>query len=169
MVGRKTQDVEVGLAGGAHYGGVVSAGMTVVKGANAPELPKDVDQSWFTARPWPLTDFMESAGAIVQGTVIKRREIIKYFANTEGGVHLDRSSRVRRKEEELVSRIRRLEGKIKAFGTDGLYFELLSIGQAVGKAPDVIQLVEKIRARLKQKMSARRIASVAGTEARSWS
>jgi hypothetical protein len=145
MVGRRPQDVEVALAGGATYGGMYTAGLTMMKGPEHAKIPDDIDKSWLNARPWAMSEFMESVSAIVDGSVVKRREVIKYFANVEGGVHLERSSRVRRKEEEQVRRIRALEGRIKVHFADGLYFELLSIGQAVGQAPDLVRLSDHIR------------------------
>jgi len=146
LVGRDPQAVDVAVAGGAHYAGIYSGGATLMKGSDPPKLPDDVDPSWFMSRPWPLSDFVESAAVIIDGQIIKRREIIKYFANIAGGVHLTRSSRVRKKEEDLARRIRRVEGRVQIHVADGLYFELLSIGQAVAKAADVARLASAIRA-----------------------
>jgi hypothetical protein len=145
MAGRRPQDVEIGLAGGAHHGGMFSAGMMMMKGPEPAVIPTDCDQSWLMARPWPLSDFISSPAVIVDGVVVKRCDIITYFANIAGGVHLTRSSRVRKKNEELVRRLTRIEGRIRIHQSEGLYFELLSIGQALGKSDDVIKLAEMIR------------------------
>jgi hypothetical protein len=145
MVGRKPEAVEIAVAGGAHYGGMYTAGATLMKGPEPAEIPTDVDPSWLTDRPWRLSEFVESPAVIVDGQIIRRREIVKYFANIAGGVHLTRSSRVRKKEEELVRRIKRVEGRVQVHVADGLYFELLSIGQAIGRSDDVIRLCETIR------------------------
>ena len=145
VVNRQPAMVEIAIAGGAAYGGVISAGMTLMGGSAPPDIPSDVDPAWLTARPWPLSEYCESPAAIGDGTVIKRRELIKYFANTEGGVHLDRSRKVRKREEALVARVRRLEGRVQVHTADGLFFELLSIGQAVGNADDCRRLATTIR------------------------
>lgn len=89
---------------------------------------------------------MGSLSAVVVGNAITRLEVVKYFANTKGGAHLHLSSRGRKREEELVKHVSRAEGRIVAFQRDGLYFELMSIGQAVAKAPDIRRLRQSMKA-----------------------
>ena len=45
----------------------------------------------------------------------------------------------------MVKRVSRCEGRIVAFQRDGLYFELMSIGQAVAKAPDIKRLLQAMK------------------------
>jgi len=55
------------------------------------------------------------------------------------------SSRGKKREEDLVRHVGRCEGRIIMFQRDGLYFELMSIGQALAKAPDIQKLLGAMR------------------------
>lgn len=108
--------------------------------------PADGGLLHLTEKPFSLNDYLGAPGAVRIGTAFKRRDIIQYFANYAGGVHLDGAKKKRRKKTEVYEHIAQLEKKIQADTMDGLYFELLSIGQALGKSADLKALAEKIRA-----------------------
>ncbi|MBZ2169331.1 hypothetical protein [Marinobacter sp. F4216] len=132
-------EIECALAGGALSHGVYAACMCINKGGTAPEM-----QDGFLERELGLSNYDSSTCAIIKGSVITRSELIKYMANVKGGVHLG-SSRARKKEQEIIKRVAKLEGKFNAFNSDGLFFETLSIGQSIAKSPDVVQLVHEFR------------------------
>jgi hypothetical protein len=117
----------------------------IIRDARNPTTPGHLDQ--FIERAWYLTDYLDAAGAVRRGETIARREIIKYFANYAGGTHLDRVINVgKKKATERYELIAELEQRVHADTMDGLYFELLSIGQAIGRSPDLQRLEEAIRA-----------------------
>ncbi|WP_143748693.1 hypothetical protein [Mesorhizobium sophorae] len=106
--------------------------------------PGDSGLVHLTEKSFRLNDYLDAPGAVRRGTAFKRRDIIKYFANYAGGVHLD-GVKMRGKEDEFYEHIAELKQKIHADTMDGLYFELLSIGQALGKSVDLQALAAKIR------------------------
>lgn len=144
ILGPDRASIRVAIAGGAHAGGVFSAALVLNRGGIPHTNPNMPDNA--LEHPFKLSAFTESASVYIDGYVIKRREVVKYFAHFQGGAHLHLSSRIRKRDKELVQRIKRLEGRVNAFSKDGLYYELLSIGQSVGRAPDLQRLVETIRA-----------------------
>ncbi len=92
----------------------------------APGSPGPLDP--MVERSWPVTNYLESTGAVRMGARIKRREIIEYFRNFAGGVHTDITKGVGGKKDATYQLIHDLLGHVLADARDGLYFELLSIG-----------------------------------------
>lgn len=137
--GLDLSEIECALAGGALNNGVYAACMCINKGGTAPEM-----QDGFLERELGLSNYDSSTCAIIRGKTITRSELIKYMANVKGGVHLG-SSRARKKEQEVIKKVEKLEGRFNAFNSDGLFFETLSIGQSIAKSPDVIKLVQEFR------------------------
>ena len=91
----------------------------------------------------PLSNYLDAPGAVRRGEAISRRDIVSYFANMAGGVHLGPSKSGKEQTHALVQE---LINKIRADIIDGLFFELLSIGQAIGRSDDLKKLVDTIRA-----------------------
>lgn len=139
FTGVDLSEIECALAGGALSNGICSACMCINKGGTAPDM-----QDALLERELGLSNYNSSICAVIQGKKITRSELIKYMANVKGGIHLG-SSRARKKEQEVIKRVARLEGRFNMFNSDGLFFETLSIGQSVAKSPDVIQLVQEFR------------------------
>jgi len=65
---------------------------------------------------WSLAEYVQAACAITEGELILRREMIKYFANYLGGVHLNVSGKVHRKDSDMI---RRIERRLKRLKIDG--------------------------------------------------
>jgi hypothetical protein len=127
---------------GIYAGGLIAnRGTTIPGGASLTR--QQVDR--MMEHPFSLSEYRRSACAVVERSRITRDELIKYMANVRGGVHLGRGSTATR-ERELIAKVQRLEGRVNAFRMDGLFFELLSIGQSVGAAPDSDRLRAAIRA-----------------------
>lgn len=93
-------------------------------------------------RDWRLLEYLNSTGAVRFGKAISRLDIIKYFANHAGGVHLNKGKRTDKTDYALIDDLR---GKVVADKMDGLDFALLSIGQSIGRSPDLLDLAKKIR------------------------
>ena len=136
--------VACALAGGALHGGIYAAGIIMVDGPKPPE-PATRDVELLMNRPYTVPQYLESACAYVRGTPITRRDLVKYMANVKGGVHLGSNSHARQRAKELISRVRVLEGLVNHHSKDGLFFELLSMGQSIGKSPDCHHLITGFR------------------------
>lgn len=93
-----------------------------------------------------LQDYTEGAALLVDRHVVRRREIIKYFANRLGGAHLALGSRTRKKEDELMERIAEVDGYAVIRDREALRFELRETGIALATAPDLVRLEQAIRA-----------------------
>jgi hypothetical protein len=121
---------------------------SIVRDTRGPSEPNQLSK--LVNHPWGLKKYLDAPAAIRVGSVISRREIIQYFANYAGGVHLDRGKQERRGKRREKTEINKIIGdlakKVRADTMEGLHFELLSIGQAIGKSNDLQKLAAKIRA-----------------------
>ena len=148
MVGNYDRNnLEVALAGGAAHAGVYAAGYMLNKGSEPPPSPELQNGSidHVMAYAFSLNQYLESTCAVVSGATIKRREVIKYIANVKGGVHLGLGAKSKKTERELVARLSKLENRIMHHNIDGLFFEVLSIGQSIGNSPDCLELAKTIK------------------------
>jgi hypothetical protein len=127
-------------AGGALYNGVELQGALIAKGA--PDANRKVGP------PPPLEiglrKFIESPSVIVNGHLIPRRLVVKYVANKMGGAHYD-PKRTKSEEERQFVRLDRAAADVVILGKNAVYFELLSIGQALVASADVKKLYEAAR------------------------
>jgi hypothetical protein len=96
-------------------------------------------------RSWDLSKYLDAPGAVGMGTLISRRRIVQFFANHAAGVHLGGVGNEKHRDTAIYEFIAQMENKVIVDTMDGLYFELLSIGQAVGGSADLHKLSEKIR------------------------
>jgi hypothetical protein len=117
---------------------------SILRDAREPEtVPNELSE--LTRKLWPLSDYLESTAAVRVGTKISCRNIVKYFANYCGGVHMDKTKAKSNRDLATYKLIDTLSGKVIADVMDGLYFELLSIGQSIGSSPDLLELAKRIR------------------------
>ena len=142
--GHEISQVEFASAGGATNNGITIGGVCHIKrnrtDSIGPEIPAGGPPIPVALR---VSNYLEGSCAIVNGSAINRREVIKYMANTRGGVHLGNGRRKSR-EEKIIQRVSKLENQFNLASMDALFFELLSIGQAVGNSPDIVVLIDKI-------------------------
>ncbi len=127
--------VDMIIAGGGEFGGTFAALAVVNKGGAPLQVsPDDMPmQHRFT-----VGEFLQSVGIYVDNMRVSRREVIKYVANKLGGAHLDRSrsGKLSRKFDALDRNRERLriDGVPSLGGKNAVYFELLSIGQLLGRS-----------------------------------
>lgn len=107
--------------------------------------PTPGDLDCIIERSWHISEYLKSAGAVHKGIVITRSEVIDYFRNYAGGVHSDLLKKARNSKTDRHELINDLAGRVRADIREGLHFELLSIGQAVGRSNDVGALIKAIR------------------------
>lgn len=97
-------------------------------------------------KEWRLNTYLRAPAAVRRGQTISRAEIIEFFANYAGGAHLDRvTGKAKPEKRALFALVADLEGRIGCDKTEGLYFELLSIGQALANSPSLQRLAAAIR------------------------
>lgn len=123
--------------------GFAVAVTNIARVATETPVPSVLDA--LVEKEWCVTHYLESPGALRKGEIIKRREIIAYFRNYAGGAHHDMLTGQKHAKNDRYELIKELGGHVRADIRDGLYFELLSIGQSVARSPDVRTLVDAIR------------------------
>jgi hypothetical protein len=94
--------------------------------------------------PTKLSGFLKSWSAIRRGHAMSRQDVIQYFAKWAAGVHSDAEKWAEGPAPYPFDLIEELKGKVHALSMDGLEFELLSIGQLLGRAPDLEKLKQAI-------------------------
>ena len=123
-------------------------GFAVSTGAIARDTRGDGEPNALTPlveREWRLSAYLDAPGAVRRGQAISRKQIIDYFANYAGGVHLDRAvGNANAEKLALFELVAELEQRIACDKTEGLYFELLSIGQALGGSANLQRLAAAI-------------------------
>lgn len=132
-----------GISADADEGFAVSTGSIarLVQGDPAPD-----DLTPLVQREWRIDPYLKSPGAVRSGQSISRGSIIQFFANYAGGVHLDRvTGQTNAEKRALYEFVADLEQRVSVDEIEGLYFELLSIGQALGRSPSLGRLAEAIR------------------------
>jgi hypothetical protein len=88
-------------------------------------------------RALPLSEYLASPAALVQGEVVSRSDVIRYLANKLGGAHFD-PDRSRRGDDRLalldydLAVVKPEAGA----GISNVYAEALSVAQAVGTSGD---------------------------------
>jgi hypothetical protein len=94
-------------------------------------------------REFKLNEYLASHAGMVGRRAATRRDVIKYFANIKGGVHLGRTGK--KDEAKLVERMEKFEKRVRFFKKDGLLVELIAIGQALARSPDTATFLEKAK------------------------
>ena len=84
-----------------------------------------------------LTAFMSAPCLVVWGVQVSRRALVKYVANKLGGVHFD-PTRGTTDEDELFKVLDQVK---EPTDMNAIYYELLSIGQALLTSRDVVTFV----------------------------
>lgn len=133
-----TQRPHIGLAGGGEFG-ALHLSLAVAHISAEPEPPPHIPDAATTHR-FRLAEFVESASLYAEDTVVSRGEIVKYVANKLGGAHTDFSRRKKDAVHALLDRVApqfAFLTSLKLPAKNAVYFELLSIGQLVGRSPSM--------------------------------
>ncbi|MCW6532132.1 hypothetical protein NED98_17930 [Sphingomonas sp. MMSM20] len=109
---------------------------------DARRQPEDNDLAGLVNTRWHLSNYLDAPGAIRRGEEIPRRDIVGYVANVGGGVHLRATNK---KKEKIYAFVEELINKVRVDTMDGIFFEILSIGQAIGRSEDLRRLAATIR------------------------
>jgi hypothetical protein len=103
------------------------------------------DLDCLVEHPWRISEYLKSVGAVRKGNLITRGQIIDYFRNYAGGAHSDLLKKATTAKTDRHELLHDLVGHVRADIREGLHFELLSIGQALGRSNDISALISAIR------------------------
>lgn len=139
------EKISIAVMGGAVYKGVMLQGFQYKNYAETPEnVSKEYERKKYITdnpRKYMLSDFLNSTSCIIYGQKINRREIIQYVTNKKGGVHIDFQRN--RQLDEKFKLIDKSYSSLSLANKDYVYYELLSIGQAVANSEDAKSFVQK--------------------------
>jgi hypothetical protein len=137
-------EVDMALAAGAVIGKISMVGLSMTRSKNVsnPSPPITAD-GFHGEREFTLSGYLGSNAGIVAGRSATRRDVIKYFANVKGGVHVGKTAR--KAEAKLVARMDKFEKRVRLCRKDGLLVELIAIGQALARSPDTTTFLEKAK------------------------
>lgn len=107
-----------------------------------PYIPAPVQYS--------LNQFIESVCMVIEGQIVRRREVIKYVANKLGGVHIDTvrgnpKSEKKHKAEKVFLLLDNVFKSRETLKKNAVFYELLSIGQDLINSNDIKMFVEKTK------------------------
>lgn len=111
--------------------------------AATDELVAQLSRQGIPIETLTLANFMPSPCIIAQGKEISRRILIQYVANKLGGAHWD-PGRGKKKKDMLFALLDQVSQRISLADKNAVYFELLSVGQALVNSPDIQTLRKKI-------------------------
>jgi len=121
-------------AGGARYKGIELRGILIANYAMNKTEIKSQHEAGVPSAKMKLCDFIDAPCVVVSGELVPRRMLINYIANKLGGAHFDTK---RKTDERIFALLDEARAKFKFAEKPAVYFELLSIGQAVAHCEDV--------------------------------
>jgi len=123
-------------AGGARYRGAELRGALIANYAFSPDEVRKGFEDGLPSATTGLRAFTEAPCIVVNGELVSRRILVQYVANKLGGAHLDQTRGATAKERlyRLLDQARR---EIMLLDKPAVYFEVLSMGQALVASPDI--------------------------------
>lgn len=139
IAGYDVRRVRFASAGGGDSHGMTISGALFYEGAAPPAaLNRSSDPP---VRTFRLSKFREATSLVIDGQRIKRGDVVKFVANKLGGAHFDR----RRKQSAIVYGLMdQARSRVSMAGKSLVYFELVSIGQAIARADSAHHLRDLI-------------------------
>ena len=142
-------------AGGARYGGIEIRDLEVhfdnslpnEYAKRGPVLYVKKEASHKRARkPLRLSQFLDDTCMIIEGIELSRRDLIIYVSNTLGGKHME-WEREFKEQPKRAAKFGALDSVFKKMETadkESIYYELLSVGQALAASRDIHKLIKKM-------------------------
>ena len=129
------------VVGGAITKAAQIAGFNILKpGMSEEEVVRESDYG-LPDEILGLKGFIECPCIIVKGKVIVHRVLIKYIANKLGGVHFDSIRKGQHKEDQLYRALDQIKDTDYLLDRQAIYYEYLSIGQALVNSEDIKKLL----------------------------
>ncbi len=132
-------------AGGGKYKGVEIEGAILMNFALSEEqvAQRSRHRQGIPIETLTLAGFIRSPCIIAQGKEISRRLLIQYVANKLGGAHWS-PARKQAQNDMLFALLDQISQGVILADKNAVYFELLSIGQALVNSPDIQTLRKNI-------------------------
>jgi hypothetical protein len=130
-------------AGGGSYNGAEVRGALLLNFVMTEAQVKKVAEGPPPDREYRLLDFSSDTCVIALGKRFSRTQVVKYVANKLGGAHYD-TRRGHRKDDAAFLLLDKVEAQVMLLDKPAIYFELLSIGQAIGASHDLYTLSTRL-------------------------
>jgi hypothetical protein len=145
-------------AGGAETQNGIHVGMVVIaEGSLTPEEAAAQNRTGTHERSYALTEYLnspsfqarltrhQSTGPAPYPITVSRRKVILYVANKKGGAHHDAAREATDDEFLLLDQISEGGYRVVDSNVDrnAVYYELLSIGQAVGRSQHAQMFIQR--------------------------
>lgn len=152
--------IDFAQAGGAEFEGLQVATVCFLRIDGLEMPPQALEQP--RVREFGLRSFLDSPCVVVTNVetapdagsgmaslvrtprLVTRRDVIKYLANRLGGTHISHGKTAA--EKELFARLDRAPSPV-ILGKRALFWEALSIGQAIALSPDTQRLIAAVELR----------------------
>lgn len=134
--------IRFATAGGATFKGVQIRGLMAV---NYAMTESEIKALRAQGVEFELRRFIEAPCMVVEGAAIPRRVLIKFVSNKPGGAHFD-SRRGDSAEDQNFRRLDLIGKTLAVADKNSVYYELLSTGQFLVRAPDIMAFCEKAAA-----------------------
>lgn len=146
LEGLPRERIRFAQAGGAVYKGVriASALMTDFAMSDSQIKERAKKRAGPPKKAFWLSEFADSPCLIINSVEVKRRELVQYVANKLGGAHLDLRRDPTKELDRKFMALDSLPGIVIA-GKASVYYELLSIGQALARSSDTEKFLKRIR------------------------
>jgi hypothetical protein len=137
--------IRLASAGGARCKFGEMSGAFLVDGVMTAEDQRAMYEGQAITETIGLRQFVESPAVVIGGELIARRVVIKYVANKLGGAHHDQKRGT--DHEETLYRLLDETRDWVLMDKPAIYFELLSIGQALASSNDMARFVHAVASR----------------------
>lgn len=133
-------------AGGALFQGARVALMAQFNFALSEQQIKERSKLGLYAleRTYSLDKFKESVCVISDGVKIRRIDVIKYVAERLGGAHINTKRESDNPRDYMAIALDRATLNLTN-DKPSIYYEILSMGQAIGRAPDTQRFIQRAR------------------------
>ena len=145
VLAKEAPGVMLVMAGGAAGGNVQVREVRVWNRALSDAEIKSMYEASRSRLPQklPFSRFRESACVVVSGRPVSRSDLVRYVSNKLGGAHYD-EGRDKKHGAAFAETAKKLDEVFRSVGVadrDAIYHELLSIGQAFVRSPDIARIV----------------------------
>jgi hypothetical protein len=133
--GLDLRELTFASVGGALSQGVQASQMIMVNRAMSDaEIKARYDAGHVEPHEMPIRKFLSGHCMVVDHTLIKRDDVIRFVANKLGGSHYDqrRASPIEAAMEKALN--------YEVAGRGSLYYELLTVGQTLASSPSIARL-----------------------------
>lgn len=148
LEGIPPEAVAFAQAGGALHRGLEISSALEIRLALSHEQAKLISNRFEEAaagKEVTLSRFLRSLAIVVEGVPINREELILYVANKLGGAHFDATRKQDNAREKKYQLLDSYRASVQISSTNGVLFELLSVGQALLRSKHIIDLLYVIK------------------------